>query len=178
MKLARSIRQIPGRNSPCPPHLQDGGDANDASIWSWLWRLRSLRPLPALATAQTAADRHRRQPNRNAANVAIAARDQGQSDREPRSRAIDPAASRAQDGQSLAPRAAPARRVDNRRRSPRRKARCAAILKGLDAVVDPQPPIKEGQCGAPAPIRLSSLGKTAVTFSPPPLVNCEHARRR
>ncbi len=50
------------------------------------------------------------------------------------------------------------------------KARCTAVLKGLDAVVTPEPPIKEGACGTPAPIRLSRLG--GVTFSPAALVNC------
>lgn len=56
------------------------------------------------------------------------------------------------------------------------KARCAELLSGIDAVVEPQPPIKEGQCGTPAPIRLISLGKgRKVTFSPPALVNCQLA---
>ena len=56
------------------------------------------------------------------------------------------------------------------------QARCTAILKDLDAVSTPVPPIREGQCGAAAPIRLTSLGKNpAVTFSPPALVDCELA---
>lgn len=56
------------------------------------------------------------------------------------------------------------------------QARCAAILKDIDAVSEPQPPIREGQCGAPAPIRLKSVGKNPqVTFDPPALVNCELA---
>jgi len=56
------------------------------------------------------------------------------------------------------------------------QARCAAVLKDIDAVSEPQPPIREGQCGAPAPIRLKSVGKNPqVTFSPPALVNCELA---
>lgn len=50
------------------------------------------------------------------------------------------------------------------------KARCTAALKGLDAVVAPEPPIKEGSCGTPAPIRLSRLG--SVTFTPAALINC------
>jgi hypothetical protein len=50
------------------------------------------------------------------------------------------------------------------------KVRCAAALKGLDAVVTPEPPIKEGSCGTPAPIRLSRLG--SVTFTPAALINC------
>ena len=41
------------------------------------------------------------------------------------------------------------------------KARCAAILKDIDAVSEPQPPIREGQCGAPAPIRLKTMCPTS-----------------
>ncbi len=50
------------------------------------------------------------------------------------------------------------------------KARCTAALKGLDAVVTPEAPIKEGPCGTPVPIRLSRLGN--VTFTPAALINC------
>ena len=53
------------------------------------------------------------------------------------------------------------------------KAHCTEVLKGLDATVVAQPPMKEGKCGTPAPVRLLSLGKNPqVTFSPPALVNC------
>jgi hypothetical protein len=56
------------------------------------------------------------------------------------------------------------------------QARCTAILKSIDAVAVPQPPIKEGKCGTPAPIRLISLGtRERVTFEPAALVNCEMA---
>lgn len=50
------------------------------------------------------------------------------------------------------------------------KARCTAALRGLNAVVTFEAPIKEGACGTPAPIRLSRLG--SVTFKPAALVNC------
>jgi hypothetical protein len=50
------------------------------------------------------------------------------------------------------------------------KARCTAALKGLDADVTAEAPIKEGLCGTPAPIRLSRLG--SVTFTPAALINC------
>jgi hypothetical protein len=54
------------------------------------------------------------------------------------------------------------------------KSRCAVLLKKVDAVVIPQPPIKERECGTPAPVHLVSLGKTSkVAFQPPALVNCE-----
>ena len=56
------------------------------------------------------------------------------------------------------------------------QAHCAAILKTIDAVAVPQPPIKQGKCGAPAPIRLVSLGKNhRVMFDPPALTNCDMA---
>jgi hypothetical protein len=56
------------------------------------------------------------------------------------------------------------------------QARCAKLLKKIDAVVEPQPPIREGKCGAAAPIRLMSLGKRPqVSFSPPALVDCDLA---
>lgn len=50
------------------------------------------------------------------------------------------------------------------------KARCTQALKGLNAVVAYEPPIKEGACGTPAPIRLSRLDN--VTFEPAALINC------
>jgi hypothetical protein len=56
------------------------------------------------------------------------------------------------------------------------QGRCTAILNDIDAVSVPQPPLRDGQCGAPAPIRLISLGTNPqVTFSPPALVDCELA---
>ncbi len=56
------------------------------------------------------------------------------------------------------------------------QASCAKILKNVQAVYLPHPPIKEGRCGAAAPIRLISLGsKPQVSFSPPAVVNCKMA---
>ncbi len=56
------------------------------------------------------------------------------------------------------------------------KARCTTLLKEIEAVAIAQPPLKEGRCGTPAPIRLISLGsKPRVQFSPPALVNCDLA---
>ena len=50
------------------------------------------------------------------------------------------------------------------------QARCAVLLKGLDVVAVPEGPLREGsECGAPAPMRLISVGKgPQVAFSPPP----------
>jgi hypothetical protein len=50
------------------------------------------------------------------------------------------------------------------------KARCTEALKGLDAEIKYEAPIKEGLCGTPAPIRLSRIG--SVTFTPAALINC------
>lgn len=50
------------------------------------------------------------------------------------------------------------------------KAACAAAVKGLNVQLTYEPPIKEGLCGTPAPIRVSRLGN--VTFKPAALINC------
>lgn len=56
------------------------------------------------------------------------------------------------------------------------RARCASLLKSTAAVAIPEPPVRQGPCGAPAPIRLLSVGKSPqVSFSPPALVTCEMA---
>ena len=56
------------------------------------------------------------------------------------------------------------------------QARCTHILKGLDIVAIPAPPMRDGDCGAPAPIELVSVGKSPqVTFSPPVVVTCDMA---
>src|SRR5262245_27667069 len=55
------------------------------------------------------------------------------------------------------------------------KARCAVLLKGLAVVAVPEGPVREGnECGAPAPLRLISVGKEPqVAFSPPPTLICD-----
>jgi hypothetical protein len=56
------------------------------------------------------------------------------------------------------------------------KAHCADVLKRIHAVALPHEPIKEGQCGTPAPIELISIGqKPEVTLSPPAIVTCDLA---
>lgn len=50
------------------------------------------------------------------------------------------------------------------------KAQCAAALKGLNVLVSYEEPIKDGECGTPAPIRLVKLDN--VTFQPAALINC------
>lgn len=54
------------------------------------------------------------------------------------------------------------------------KSRCAVVLRGLNAVAVAKEPIREGDCGTPAPMELISIGRNPqVTFSPPPTVTCE-----
>lgn len=56
------------------------------------------------------------------------------------------------------------------------KARCTAILGRIDAIAIPQEPLKEGNCGTPAPIQLISIGHNPeVALSPPAIVNCDFA---
>lgn len=56
------------------------------------------------------------------------------------------------------------------------KSRCDAILKRIHAVAIAQPPIREGACGAPAPIQLISIGRDPeVSISPPATMTCELA---
>lgn len=54
------------------------------------------------------------------------------------------------------------------------KARCTALLKGIEAVTISEAPVREGACGAAAPVRLVSIGRNPeVSLSPPPLVTCD-----
>ena len=55
------------------------------------------------------------------------------------------------------------------------QARCATLLKGIDAVTVPETPIRDGtQCGAAAPMKLISIGKNPpVQLSPPPVITCD-----
>jgi hypothetical protein len=56
------------------------------------------------------------------------------------------------------------------------KSRCGEILKRIHAVASPEPPMRNGYCGAPAPIRLVSIGRNPeVALSPPAVVTCELA---
>jgi hypothetical protein len=55
------------------------------------------------------------------------------------------------------------------------RARCAVLFKGLAVLAVPDGPVREGnECGAPAPMRLISVGKEPqVAFSPPPTLTCD-----
>ncbi len=54
------------------------------------------------------------------------------------------------------------------------KAYCEQALRGVAAVVVPAEPIKSGECGAPAPVELISIGSNPeVALSPPVTVTCD-----
>src|SRR5690606_5319297 len=54
------------------------------------------------------------------------------------------------------------------------KAHCDKVLRGVEAVLEPAEPIKQGECGAPAPVRLISIGRSPeVELSPPVTVTCD-----
>lgn len=54
------------------------------------------------------------------------------------------------------------------------KAYCDKILHGVEAVIEPVDPVKQGECGAPAPVRLISVGRSPeVVLSPPVTVTCD-----
>ena len=57
------------------------------------------------------------------------------------------------------------------------KAACETALKGLTLEYEPLEPIKQGLCGAPAPILLKSIGSDPkVTIDPAATVRCSVAR--
>src|SRR4029077_11970028 len=57
------------------------------------------------------------------------------------------------------------------------KAKCAEALSSIKLNYEPLAPIKQGLCGAPAPILLKSLGSdTKVEIDPPATVTCALAK--
>jgi peptidoglycan hydrolase-like protein with peptidoglycan-binding domain len=57
------------------------------------------------------------------------------------------------------------------------KAKCSEALSSLSLDYEPLPPIKEGFCGAPAPILLKALGQEPeVALDPPATVTCTLAK--
>jgi hypothetical protein len=58
------------------------------------------------------------------------------------------------------------------------RAHCAIVLQRIHAVALAHAPIREGACGAPAPIELISIGKDPeVALSPPAIVRCDLAEQ-
>ena len=54
------------------------------------------------------------------------------------------------------------------------RARCNVLLSGLKAVTTPVDPIRNGECGTPAPVEVISIGSNPqVTFSTPVVMTCE-----
>lgn len=54
------------------------------------------------------------------------------------------------------------------------RAHCAVVLQRTHAVTLPHAPIRDGACGAPAPVELISIGQSPqVTLSPPAIVRCD-----
>src|SRR5262249_20232220 len=53
------------------------------------------------------------------------------------------------------------------------QAACISLLAPIVVDVKPAPPLKEGDCGAPAPVILKSLGRTnTVEMRPPVTLTC------
>jgi hypothetical protein len=53
-------------------------------------------------------------------------------------------------------------------------ARCTQLLKSINAVTLPEAPFRQGDCGAPAPVRLVSIGRSPeVAISPPAVLTCD-----
>lgn len=56
------------------------------------------------------------------------------------------------------------------------QAHCRLVLSGLNAKFTFLPQLRNGACGAPAPIELESFGRgTKITVAPPAIVNCDAA---
>ena len=56
------------------------------------------------------------------------------------------------------------------------RARCTVLLAGVDVVALPEPPMRQGDCGAPAPVRLVSIGRNPeVSLSQPAILTCDMA---
>lgn len=54
------------------------------------------------------------------------------------------------------------------------KARCTQLLRSINAVTLPEAPFRQGDCGAPAPVRLVSIGRSPeVAISPPAVLTCD-----
>jgi peptidoglycan hydrolase-like protein with peptidoglycan-binding domain len=57
------------------------------------------------------------------------------------------------------------------------KAKCTEMLSSVSVDYEPLPPLKEGLCGAPAPILLKSVGsRPKVVIDPPATVTCTLAK--
>jgi hypothetical protein len=56
----------------------------------------------------------------------------------------------------------------------RAREQCMHVLSGASAEVEMLEPIKKGECGTPAPVRLKSIGSDPeIVFDPPVDINCQ-----
>lgn len=70
--------------------------------------------------------------------------------------------------------AAPTQEIWPEEEIKRAKAHCAHVLKSVGAVAVPSEPIRDGMCGAAAPVQLTGLGASPqVAISPPATLTCE-----
>ncbi len=54
------------------------------------------------------------------------------------------------------------------------RARCATVLKDVDAEFEEADPVRDGGCGSAAPVKVSSIGKQKkVSISPPATMTCD-----
>ncbi len=54
------------------------------------------------------------------------------------------------------------------------RARCATVLKDIEAEVEEADPVRDGGCGSAAPVKLISIGKgVKVSISPPATMTCD-----
>ena len=54
------------------------------------------------------------------------------------------------------------------------RARCNSLLSGLKVVMSPVNPLREGECGTPAPVEVLSIGSNPqVTLSTPVVMTCD-----
>ena len=49
---------------------------------------------------------------------------------------------------------------------------CTTLLADHTLQFEAQPPVRQGSCGAAAPIKVSSVGRAAVSLQPPSVMNC------
>lgn len=56
------------------------------------------------------------------------------------------------------------------------KSRCTSLLAGLKVVMSPVDPLRQGECGSPAPVEVISIGSNPqVTLSTPVIMTCDMA---
>lgn len=54
------------------------------------------------------------------------------------------------------------------------KEHCSVVLRGVDAVLATEQPIKEGECGSPVVYKVSGIGKgPSIELSPPVMLTCD-----